>query len=118
MENNLGLRLLTLREDAGESQDQVAEAVDISRVAYTRYENGTREPRASIAIKLARHFGVTVEQLFMDDDCDSQSSVIPRFTLSDFEKEILRTYRVASRDTQRAVCNVLGVEYASIAKAN
>lgn len=53
-----------LRTKRKESQEQVADAIGISRVAYTRYENGTRSPGGLIAMKLARHFGVTIEELF------------------------------------------------------
>ncbi len=118
MDNNLGLRLLGLREKMGESQDQVAEAVDISRVAYTRYENGTREPKASIAIKLAKHFGITVEQLFYDDDESLLTMKTSQTAMSDFEAILMRAYRNASHDTQRAVCNVLSVDFIPMAKAN
>ena len=113
-------KLQYLREAAGESQDQVAEAADVSRVAYTRYENGTREPKASIAIKLAQHFNTTVEKLFKDDEEGVVAFTIPDtgLYLSEHEESIIRSYRAASYDTKRAACSVLGVESENIEKAN
>lgn len=117
MVNNLSMRLFELRESLGESQDQVADDTNISRVAYTRYENGTREPKVSVALRIARHFGITVEQLFCDDlSVHEVADYKPH--ISEFEHSIILAYRSASHDTQRAVCNVLGIEQESFAKAN
>ncbi len=59
----IGDVLLKLRTEAGESQEAVADAAGISRVAYTRYESNQREPKVSVAIALAKHFGVSAECL-------------------------------------------------------
>lgn len=64
MEKMIGDVLYGLRIAAGESQEQVADAAGIARVSYTRYESNQREPKASAAIKLARHFNVSVEYLY------------------------------------------------------
>lgn len=56
-------RLQALREKKNVSQEIVAEACEISRVALTRYENGTRMPRAQIASRLADYYGVTVDYI-------------------------------------------------------
>ena len=56
--------LYNLRTETGQSQESVAKAIGISRVAYTRYENGSRKPETDIAIRLARHFGVSVDFLY------------------------------------------------------
>ena len=64
MNTTIGDVLYRLRTEIGESQEQVADASEISRVSYTRYESNQREPKASAAIRLARHFNVTVEYLY------------------------------------------------------
>lgn len=51
------------RTRLGLSQEEVAEAVGISRVTYTRYENGTHKPDAYAAVKIAHLFGVPIEYL-------------------------------------------------------
>lgn len=55
--------MYAFRTRLGLSQEQVAEAVGISRVTYTRYENGTHKPDAFAAVKIAHLFGVPVEYL-------------------------------------------------------
>lgn len=112
--------LMRLRESSGESQDQVAEAVDVSRVAYTRYENGTREPKASIAIKLARHFGITVEQLFSGEESTDFSTRIVdvQLHLSEHEKSIIMGYRTAPSGKQEAICDILHIDRQAMQKAN
>lgn len=47
------------------SQQEVADAVGISRVSYTRYENGSRMPDAIVAVKLAHLFHLTIEDLLV-----------------------------------------------------
>lgn len=61
-------RLCDLREKSGVSQDVVAEACNISRVALTRYENGQREPRMQIAARLADYYGVSVDYILGRDE--------------------------------------------------
>ena len=56
-------RLRALRAKKGVSQDVVAEACDLSRVALTRYESGARIPVAGNVAKLASYYGVTVDYL-------------------------------------------------------
>lgn len=58
----IGKRLVKLRAD--KSQDEVAEAVGISRSALSMYECGERIPRDEIKIKLANYYRTSVESLF------------------------------------------------------
>ena len=62
-ETDIGKRLVGLRIIKGVSQDTVAEACNISRVALSRYENGTRMPRIEISSRLAEYYGVSVDYL-------------------------------------------------------
>ena len=69
--------LYELRSRLGYSQEEVAAAIDVSRVTYTRYENGTHKPDAFAAVKLAHLFGVPVEYILCmelpEDDEDLAS---------------------------------------------
>lgn len=87
--------LFKLRTTRGLSQDAVAEAVEISRVAYTRYENGTRLPKTDVACRLAAFFGITVDQLLSGKDGEQESVSPPqisdddiKFALFNGDKEI------------------------------
>ena len=58
----IGKRLQDLR--GKRSQEEIANACDISPAAVGMYERGERIPRDEIKIRLARYFGVSVEELF------------------------------------------------------
>lgn len=60
MKNNLK----SFRTAAKLTQKQVAAETAISERQYIRYETSTQEPSVSIAIRLARALGTTVEELF------------------------------------------------------
>lgn len=92
MNVTFGQVLYDLRKKSDESQENVATACDISTVAYTRYENDQREPKAGIAIRLAQHFGVTVEYLY---GVERNREIKP---VSHGEKQLLETYRSLSAD--------------------
>ena len=58
----IGKRLQELR--GTRSQEDIANACEISPAAIGMYERGERIPRDEIKIRLARYFGVSVEELF------------------------------------------------------
>ena len=57
------MQLLTLRTKAGWSQEFVARQMEVSRQTVMNWEDGKSVPTADKAVKLARMFGVTVEEL-------------------------------------------------------
>ena len=58
----IGERLRALRGEA--SADETAKAVGVSTSALFMYERGERVPRDEIKIKLAYHYGESVESIF------------------------------------------------------
>lgn len=56
-------RLLSLRKSKKLTQKEISQAIGISVMGYQRYEYGTREPTASILIKLADYFNISVDYL-------------------------------------------------------
>ena len=61
------MRLLSLRTSAGWSQEFVARQMGVSRATIVNWERGNTEPSISEAVKLAKLFGITVEELLSDD---------------------------------------------------
>lgn len=57
------MQLLTLRTSSGWSQEFVARQMEVSRATIVNWERGNTEPRISEAVKLAKLFGITVEEL-------------------------------------------------------
>lgn len=63
-----GNRLGLLRTERNLTQDQLAEIDGVSRVSYTRYENGTRLPKAAPLLKMAEFFDVDPAYLIGDTE--------------------------------------------------
>lgn len=82
--------LYNLRINAKESQESVAEAIGVSRVAYTRYENGTREPKGITIVRIAHHFNVSTESLFMMDEPENTPDISQ---LNNDELQFIKDYR-------------------------
>lgn len=60
MAYNIVLR--TLRGDR--TQQEIAEALHLTKSAWSMYEKGERMPRDEIKIKIANYFGKTVQEIF------------------------------------------------------
>jgi putative transcriptional regulator len=58
----------TLRTGRQLSQQQLAEALDVSRQTINSIENERYTPSLPLAIALARFFGRPVEEIFHGDD--------------------------------------------------
>ena len=63
MEIILGKRLKELREEAGLTQQNVADSLGIHSVTYLHYEKSQREPPLLLLAKMARLFEVSVDYL-------------------------------------------------------
>lgn len=59
----LSERLKELRKEKGLRQEHIAVALDISMSAYCNYEQGKREPTASVLWRMADYYDVTVDYL-------------------------------------------------------
>lgn len=62
-EYSFGERLLYLRKQAGLTQQAVADALNIHRTSYTKYETGVASPDHRGLALLAELFGVSVDYL-------------------------------------------------------
>ena len=60
----IGKTLKGLREQKGESAEELSKALNISASAIAMYETGKRVPRDEIKIRIAEHFVVPVESIF------------------------------------------------------
>jgi len=64
MPERLANRIKDRRTELGLTQAELAERVGVTRKTVNTVENNVFTPSATLAIKLARALGVTVEQLF------------------------------------------------------
>ena len=61
-------RLEEFRNARGLKQDELAAAMKVSRQTISSLENGRYNPSILLAMKLARYFGVTVEEMFIYEE--------------------------------------------------
>ena len=59
-------RLRILRAERGWSQADLAGHLDVSRQAVNAIETGKYDPSLPLAFKVARLFGQSIEQIFLD----------------------------------------------------
>lgn len=57
-----------LRKEKGITQEQLGKAIGVSKMAISKYESGDAVPNDDNKIKIARYFGVSVEELFYTQD--------------------------------------------------
>ena len=63
MDNELGARIRTLRKDRGLSQEALAQALEVSRQAVTKWEDGSSLPSTANLFALSGFFGVPLAEL-------------------------------------------------------
>lgn len=61
--NQLSATLKMLRSERGLTQQQMADAFNITSVTYLRYEKGQREPSIDTLIALAEFFDASIDFL-------------------------------------------------------
>ncbi|GHF87763.1 helix-turn-helix transcriptional regulator [Thalassotalea marina] len=57
-------RIAVLRAELKISQQELADAIDVSRKTISTIETGRFTPSVTIALKLAGYFNVAVEEIF------------------------------------------------------
>ena len=63
----LGEKLQELRRKAGMSQDTLAERLDVSRQAVSKWERDEAMPETEKVVRIAQLFGVSIDYLLLDE---------------------------------------------------
>lgn len=61
-------RLEELRKARGIRQEELAAALEVSRQTIGSLENGRYNPSILLAFKIARNFGLTIEDIFIYEE--------------------------------------------------
>ena len=61
-------RLEMLRKEKGVRQEDLAQALGVSRQTVISLEKGKYNPALALAFKLARYFAMPIEEIFDDSD--------------------------------------------------
>ena len=89
-----------IRTRKGLTQSEVASALGVSSVVYSRYENGKRQPSIDTLVQMADIFGVTVDYLLGRQDIEDS-------TLSEYELHLLIASRNADERAKQDALNML-----------
>jgi len=60
--------LSDLRREWGVTQEELADALEVSRQTISSIENGRYNPSIVLAFRIARFFKTTIEQVFIYDE--------------------------------------------------
>lgn len=61
-------RLEEIRKQRGMTQEELAAALEVSRQTIGSLENGRYNPSIVLAFKIARFFGMSIEDIFIYDE--------------------------------------------------
>lgn len=70
-------RLEELRKQRAIRQEDLAQALGVSRQTVISLEKGKYNPSLALAFKLARYFGLPIEAIFDDND-ESTDATLPQ----------------------------------------
>jgi len=64
-------KIEAIRKERGILQDEVAKAMGVSRQTISSLENGRYNPSIILAYKIAKYFGMTIEEVFIfeEEEC-------------------------------------------------
>lgn len=57
-----------IRKEQGILQDEMAKALGVSRQTISSLENGRYNPSIMLAYKIAKYFGMTIEEVFVFEE--------------------------------------------------
>lgn len=72
----LAVKLRRFRLQAGFSQKNVADILNVSRSTYTYYETGKTTPDPTTLNRIAKIYGVSLEEFFVEDASEESSGVL------------------------------------------
>ena len=101
------MRIKELRENKKESQQKLAMLLNVSQTMISRYELEQAYPDVEMLIKLAQHFGVSVDYLI-----GVSESKLPytKSNLSDQEQQMLFLFkRLSKTQKEKAVSYIEGM---------
>ena len=61
-------RIESIRKERGILQDEMAKALAVSRQTISSLENGRYNPSILLAYKIAKYFGMTIEEVFVFEE--------------------------------------------------
>ena len=63
-------RIEAIRKERGILQEEFARSIGVSRQTISSLENGRYNPSIMLAYKIAKYFGLTIEEVFIFEEED------------------------------------------------
>ena len=110
-------KLRRCRESCALSQQQVADALNIVRSTYTKYESGKSRPNLNTIVKLAAIYNISPEELLPLEEAESENvsrlrdslrADSPIYQLSKDERGLIAGYRALSREDKKLAREMIG----------
>ncbi|MBQ3285084.1 MAG: helix-turn-helix transcriptional regulator [Ruminococcus sp.] len=110
-------KLRHYRESCALSQQQVADALNIERSTYTKYETGKSDPNIKTLVKIAKIFNIDPVELLPTESSDDERVTrlrdvthadSPIFQLSKDERGLIAKYRTLSREEKKLALEMMG----------
>lgn len=99
--------LRMLREEAGITQKQLADAIDISQQSINKYENKNIEPDIDTLIRIATYFNTSVDFLVGNSQLRSKVDIVSNYELSVEEVHLLDSFRNLSQKQKECIICVV-----------
>lgn len=98
-----GLNIKRLREEKSYTQQQMAELINMHRSNYSKIESGQREISIEALDKIAKHFGLTIDQIVhMDGNIPKEETIQDKTT-----QEQLRLLQELEPDEKNVVIKMI-----------
>lgn len=113
---NIAERLKDLRKEAGYSQEQVAELLNVSRQAVSKWESAQGYPDIENIIKLAQMYEVSTDYLLLGEEppaLTADETDIPETEIPQSENQSKREMSPETKKTIRIIAIIVAVIGAS-----
>ena len=105
MNNTIGKQISALRREKGLKQEDIAQALDVSSQAVSKWENDQSCPDISLLPKLTRLLGVSVDTLLSGEEEKPAAELVPEQKRKDIKDMMLRVV-IDSEDGEKVRINV------------
>ena len=112
----LGKKIKQLRKFSGMTQEQLAEKLNISRQALSKWENGTSMPDVESVVRISMLFQISLEELLLKEEKYVEESKT-QITLEDLTQINLHNRRMNLLLSSGILFLTIGIMGASFVKA-
>lgn len=112
----LGKKIKQLRKFSGMTQEQLAEKLNISRQALSKWENGTSMPDVESVVRISMLFQISLEELLIKEEKYVEESKT-QITLEDLTQINLHNRRMNLLLSSGILFLAIGIMGASFVKA-